>query len=118
MEELYKKSYEGENLYATLCNEEAQSFMKCFWSDCVLSMEEIMEARQEGETAFIVVFRMLGAELFPVKKGVRERFSFYKKNEPEAKVFLLDYGSDTVYSLSWDEAEAIMRKKVLRTYYL
>ena len=118
MEELYKKSYEGENLYATLCNEEAQSFMKCFWSDCVLSMEEIMEARQEGETAFIVVFRKLGAELFPVKKGVSERFTFYEREEKDAKVFLLDYGSDTVYSLSWDEAEAILGNKVLRRFYL
>ena len=118
MEELYKKSYEGENLYATLCNEEAQSFMKCFWSDCVLSMEEIMEARQEGETAFIAVFRKLGAELFPVKKGVSERFTFYEREEKDAKVFLLDYGSDTVYSLSWDEAEAILGNKVLRRFYL
>ena len=118
MEELYKKSYKGENLYARLCNEEAQSFMKCYWSDCVLSMEEIMEAQKEGETAFIVVFRKLGAELFPVKKGVSKRFSFYKKNEPEAKVFLLDYDYEAVYSLSWDEAETILGNKVLRRFYL
>lgn len=118
MEELYKKSYEGENLYATLCNEEAQSFMKCFLSDCVLSMEEIMEARQEGETAFIVVFRRLGAELFSVKKGVSERFTFYEREEKDAKVFLLDYDSECVYSLSWDEAEAILGNKVLRRFYL
>ena len=118
MEEIFKKSYKGENLYAKLCNEEAQAFMKCYWSDCVLSMEEIMEARQEGETAFIVVFRKLGAELFPVKKGVSERFTFYKKNEPESKVFLLDYDSECVYSLSWDEAEAILGNKVLRRFYL
>lgn len=118
MEELYKKSYKGENLYATLCNREAQSFMEGYWSDCVLSMEEIMEARKEGETAFIVVFRKLGAELFPVKKGVSERFSFYKKNAPEAKVFLLDYDSECVYSLSWDDAETILGNKVLRRFYL
>ena len=118
MEEIFKKSYKGENLYATLCNEEAQSFMKCFWSDCVLSMEEIMEARQEGETAFIVVFRRLGAELFPVKKGVSERFTFYEREEKDAKVFLLDYDSECVYSLSWDEAEAILGNKVLRRFYL
>ena len=118
MEEIFKKSYKGENLYATLCNEEAQSFMKCYWSDCVLSMEEIMEARQEGETAFIVVFRRLGAELFPVKKGVIERFTFYEREEKDAKVFLLDYDSECVYSLSWDEAEAILGNKVLRRFYL
>ena len=118
MEELFKKSYKGENLYATLCNEEAQSFMKCYWSDCVLSMEEIMEARQEGETTFIVVFRRLGAELFPVKKGVSERFSYYKREEKDTKVFLLDYDSECVYSLSWDEAEAILGNKVLRRFYL
>lgn len=118
MEEIFKKSYKGENLYARLCNEEAQSFMKCYWSDCVLSMEEIMEAQKEGETAFIVVFRKLGAELFPVKKGVSERFSFYKKNEKGAKVFLLDYDSECVYSLSWDEAETILGNKVLRRFYL
>ena len=118
MEELFKKSYKGENLYATLCNEEAQSFMKCYWSDCVLSMEEIMEAQKEGEAAFIVVFRRLGAELFPVKKGVSERFTFYEREEKDAKVFLLDYGSDTVYSVSWAEAEAILGNKVLRRFYL
>lgn len=118
MEEIFKKSHKGENLYATLCNEEAQSFMKCYWSDCVLSMEEIMEARQEGETAFIVVFRKLGAELFPVKKGVSERFSYYKREEKDAKVFLLDYDSECVYSLSWDEAEAILGNRVLRRFYL
>ena len=118
MEELYKKSYKGENLYARLCNEEAQSFIKCYWSDCVLSMGEIMEAQKEGETAFIVVFRKLGAELFPVKKGVSERFSYYKREEKDAKVFLLDYDSECVYSLSWDEAEAILGNKVLRRFYL
>ena len=109
MEEILKKRYKGENLYATLCNEEAQSFMKCYWSDCVLSMEEIMEAQKEGETAFIAVFRKLGAELFPIKKGVSERFSYYKREEKDAKVFLLDYDPECVYSLSWDEAEAILR---------
>lgn len=118
MEEIFKKSYKGENLYARLCNEEAQSFMKCYWSDCVLSMEEIMEAQKEGETAFIAVFRKLGAELFPVKKGVSERFSYYKENEKGAKVFLLDYVSECVSSLSWDEAEAILGNKVLRRFYL
>lgn len=118
MEEIFKKSHKGENLYARLCNEEAQSFMKCYWSDCVLSMEEIMEAQKEDETAFIVVFRKLGAELFPVKKGVSERFSYYKREEKDAKVFLLDYDSECVYSLSWDEAEAILGNRVLRRFYL
>lgn len=118
MEELFKKSYDGENLYATLCYQWGQTFIEHYWGDCVLSMEAIMEEQKEGETAFIVVFRKLGAELFPVKKGGSERFSFYKKNEPEAKVFLLDYVSECVYSLSWDEAEAILGNKVLRRFYL
>lgn len=118
MEEIFKKSYDGENLYATLCSIKGESFLERHWADCVLSMEEIMKAQKDGETAFIVVFRKLGAELFPVKKGVSKRFSFYKKNEPEAKVFLLDYDSECVYSLSWDEAEAILNNKVLRRFYL
>ena len=118
MEELFKKSYDGENLYATLCSIKGESFLERHWADCVLSMEEIMKAQKEGETAFIAVFRKLGAELFPVKKGVSERFSYYEREEKDAKVFLLDYVSECVYSLSWDEAEAILGNKVLRRFYL
>lgn len=118
MKELYKKSYKGENLYATLCCIKGEYFIVSHWTDCVLSMEEIMEEQKEGETVFIVVFRHNGAELFPMKKGVSERFSFYKSEEPESKVFLLDYDSECVYSLSWDEAETILGNKVLRRFYL
>ena len=110
MEKFYQKKYEKENLYATLCYDVAQDFIKNYWADCILSMQEITEEKDKGESRFIVVFRRCGAELFPVNKGITERFTFYKKEEKEAKIFLLDYESETIYSLSWEEAEDMLNK--------
>lgn len=111
MEKIYEKSYEGENLYATLCTMQGQGFIRCFWVDCVLSMEEIIKSRRKGNEKFIVVFRCTGAELFPQKEGITSRFSFYKREEPESRLFLLDYVSESVYSISWEEAEAFLETK-------
>ena len=105
-----EKIYEGNNPYVTLCYNVGQDVIMHYWPDCLVSMQEIMEKRQEGETKFIVVFRRLGAELFPRNKGISARFSFYKREEPESRLFLLDYVSESVYSISWEEAEEVLAK--------
>lgn len=110
MEKFYHKKYKKEDLYATLCYDVAQNFIKCYWADCILSMQEIIEEKEKGESKFIIVFRRLGAELFPINKGVTERFSYYKKEEKEVKIFLLDYEAESIYSLSWGEAEDVLNK--------
>lgn len=105
-----KKFYQGENLYSYICYRVAQNFIKYYWPDCVVSTQEIIEEKHNGESKFVVVFRKMGAELFPINKGATERFYFYKKEENQAKIFLLDYTSETAYSLSWEEAEDILSK--------
>ena len=131
MEKFYQKKYENENLYATLCYdvgqdfverywadrilsiqeiEEAQDFIERYWAGCILSIQEIIKEKEKGESKFIIVFRRLGAELFPINKGVTERFSFYKDEGKEVKIFLLDYESESIYSLSWGEAEDVLNK--------
>ena len=107
---IMEKIYEGNNIYVTLCYNVGQDVIMHYWPDCLLSMQEIMEKRQEGETKFIVVFRRLGAELFPRNEGISARFSFYKREEPESRVFLLDYILKRAYSVSWEEAEEVLAK--------
>ena len=105
-----KKIYGGNRPYITLCYDIGQKVIKHYWADCVVSMAEILEEKQKGEKFIVVVFRRYGAEVFPRNKGISARFSYYKQEETESSLFLLDYETKSVYSISWEEAEEILAK--------
>ena len=112
MKKLYEKNC-GWDLYCRLLLEKGDK-VKCYWLDCVISMDSIHKYRETGVDSFVAILRENGAVLLPIgtdKEHSLMMVRHYAINEPDSLMYVLNYKEKTIYELeAWDEAETIIKQ--------